>query len=236
MRDASVDAVTALTPFHINAAGDFWTSANSRNITSMGYTYPELANNPSNATLVASIKAQYSGPSDASASSTRELRRRSISQANATTPSNRTIYLAQITIPQYGLDDGAGGGSPYDLLVFLGNISANSTSWLDSTAFVGLASTLGGLSMKSNQTSTALIDLSDAIAKNLGNVTDTSKVSDYLKGNLKWRLGIGRYAIAKDSVNGAKVELVSTQVQVASEESTFDRWVGGFVSYGIVDA
>ena len=31
-----------LRPFHKNASGDYWTSADAREVTSLGYTYPEL--------------------------------------------------------------------------------------------------------------------------------------------------------------------------------------------------
>ncbi|KAF2006059.1 Di-copper centre-containing protein, partial [Amniculicola lignicola CBS 123094] len=55
-----LDGTSALTPFHKTAAGAFWTSNDVRDITKLGYTYPELVGNPPNATLVASIKAQYS--------------------------------------------------------------------------------------------------------------------------------------------------------------------------------
>jgi tyrosinase len=54
-----VGADTPLTPFHRNAQGEFWTSNLVRDITKLGYTYPELVGNPSNETLVANIKALY---------------------------------------------------------------------------------------------------------------------------------------------------------------------------------
>ena len=117
------NSIAALTPFHKTASGDFWTSANSRNIRDMGYTYPELSNNPSNATLVASIKAQYSGPADVPVTNAKSKRQ-------DPQPTKKTLYLAEAKLPLYGLDDGAGGGSPYNLLVFLGNVSSHSAEWL----------------------------------------------------------------------------------------------------------
>jgi hypothetical protein len=36
-------------------------------------------------------------------------------------------------------------------------------------------------------------------------------------------------------VTGVEVELISTDVEVATEDGVFDRWVGGFVELGKVD-
>ncbi|KAF2449222.1 Di-copper centre-containing protein [Karstenula rhodostoma CBS 690.94] len=52
-----LDASSPLKPFHKNAAGDFLTSNSARSIADFGYTYPELTNSPTNATIISSIKA-----------------------------------------------------------------------------------------------------------------------------------------------------------------------------------
>jgi len=148
----------------------------------MGYTYPELSNNPSNATLVASIKAQYSGPADVPVTNAKSKRQ-------DPQPTKKTLYLAEAKLPLYGLDDGAGGGSPYNLLVFLGNVSSHSAEWLDSEIFVGMVSTLGGRNMQSEQTTQSTVDLSLSVDKSIaaGKMT-VAKVEEYLKSNLRWRL------------------------------------------------
>lgn len=53
------DGNTPLTPFHSNNQGGFWTSNMVRNISKLGYTYPELMGNPSNNTIKAKINANW---------------------------------------------------------------------------------------------------------------------------------------------------------------------------------
>jgi len=53
------DGNTPLTPFHSDNRGAFWTSNMVRNISALGYTYPELMGNPSNDTIKAKIKANW---------------------------------------------------------------------------------------------------------------------------------------------------------------------------------
>lgn len=172
---------TALTPFHKNAAGDFWTSTSSRNIRDMGYTYPELANNPSNATLVASIKAQYSGLADVPVTNTKAKAKRE--------DSKKELYLAEVNLPTYGLDDGNGGAAPYNVLIFLGNVGNDAKEWTTSDSFVGLASTLGGVNIQIDQKVSVPVDLSNALEKAIADgLTSVDEAEDYLKANLHYRL------------------------------------------------
>jgi tyrosinase len=177
----------ALTPFHNNAAGDFWTSNSARNITDLGYTYPELANSPSNATIVASIKAQYSGPSDVLVTNTKSNR---ISQLD-TSPAKKELYLADISLPAYGLDNGEGGGAPYNVLLFLGDAPSDVKDWQNADSFVGLASTLGAPMFQVNQTTTHTIDLSQALEKAVeSGATTEGDALKYLKQNLHYKVGL----------------------------------------------
>ena len=185
MRTHEPNLTVALTPFHKNAQGDFWTSNDVRDINKLGYTYPELANNPSNATLVANIKAQYSGPSDVLVTPTKKTKRQEI-KAN-----NTELYLAEVTVPLYGLDNGAGGASPYEVAVFLGDVTSAPKEWSSSEEFVGLTSTLGGIGMQIDLTSTVTIDLSEALNKAIkSGATTEEKAVEYLKENLHYRLAL----------------------------------------------
>jgi tyrosinase len=168
-----------LTPFHKTTTGAFWTSNDVRDITKLGYTYPELVGNPPNATLVASIKAQYS---DAPATMSKSKR-----QAGA--PKNTTLYLAEITLPLYGLDNGAGGASPYSVLVFVGDVGNDASKWTNSEAFVGLASTIGGTMMKNDQVAVSTVDLTYPLSKAIASgATTEEKAVEYLKENLHYRI------------------------------------------------
>src|ERR1051326_1610877 len=51
--------ILALQPFHKDSSGNFFSSNDVANIAKLGYTYPELQGNPSNATVKAAINALY---------------------------------------------------------------------------------------------------------------------------------------------------------------------------------
>ncbi|KAF2123203.1 common central domain of tyrosinase-domain-containing protein [Lophiotrema nucula] len=228
-RGESLDASSGLTPFHKNAAGDFWSSTDARSIQNMGYTYPELVRNPPNATLVASIKAQYSGPADVPVTAPKSAKR---DDKNATTTE---LYLAQVNLPLYGLDNGVGGASAYDVLVFVGDVSGSPKNWTHSDNFYGIASTIGG-GIQSDQIAITTVDLSEALQKGIDSgATTKGEAVDYLKKNLRYRLQIGNVKIPREKVKDLKVSLISTKVEVAQSDDVFDRWVGGFKEHGEVD-
>jgi tyrosinase len=151
----------------------------------MGYTYPELANNPSNETLVASIKAQYSGPANVSVpvvSTERAIKRQSSSSIE------KTIYLAETKLPTYGLQDGEGSASAYSVLIFLGGVGTDAATWAISDSLVSTAGTLGG-QMQSDQVAVSTIDLSRALEKAIDSGQTTfEKAEQFLKKNLSWRI------------------------------------------------
>ncbi|KAF1964516.1 Di-copper centre-containing protein [Bimuria novae-zelandiae CBS 107.79] len=227
-----LDASSPLTPFHRNAAGDFWTSDSARNIQDLGYTYPELANNPSNATIVASIKKQYSGPADVAVTTTKTSREAKRDTALVM----EELYLTEITLPSYGLDNGMGGGAPYNVLLFLGDVPTDAKDWQDAESFVGLASTLGAPGLQVDQTTSHTIDLSLALQRAVtSGATTQDEAQEYLKQNLHYRLGLGAMEIKKEMVKGLEVSLISTAVEVAQSDDTFDRWVGGFQEHGLIE-
>jgi tyrosinase len=151
----------------------------------MGYTYPELANNPSNETLVASIKAQYSGPANVSVlavSAKRAIKRQSSSSIE------KTIYLAETKLPTYGLQDGKGSASAYSVLIFLGGVGTDASTWATSDSLVSTSGTLGG-HMQSDQAAVSTIDLSRVLEKAISSGQTTfEEAEQFLKKNLSWRI------------------------------------------------
>lgn len=147
----------------------------------MGYTYPELASNPSNSTLVASIKSQYQ---DVATVKTTKHKR-----ADTPIASNGTIYLAGINFPVFGFQDGKGSGQPYNILTFLGEVPEDPKKWLEADSFVAITSTIGGRKMEGEQNASIVIDLEAALAKK-GKSAGDEDVVEFLKTNLKWRLGL----------------------------------------------
>jgi tyrosinase len=197
----------------------------------MGYTYPELVGNPSNATIVASIKVQYSGPPDVPVTSTKAKNKR-----QSIAPTKKELYLAEVNIPLYGLDDGQGGASPYNVAVFVGEVVSDVKEWTYTEQFVGIVTTLGGIGIQDDLSTTETVDLSDALKKAINSgVTSEDKAVEYLKENLHFRLELGDIEISREKVQGLKVNLISTEVEIAPSDDVFDRWVGGFKRHGEVD-
>jgi tyrosinase len=144
----------------------------------MGYTYPDLVNNPSNTTLVASIKAQYS---DAPKSKARTRRQEAM-------PAKGLVYLAEVKLPVFGFSDGKGSSQPYNVFTFLGDVPSDPKQWLHADSFVAITSTIGGRNMDNDQSTIITVDLTEALAKN-GKASDDAAV-EFLKENLHWRLGL----------------------------------------------
>lgn len=198
----------------------------------MGYTYPELVGNPSNTTLVASIKAQYSGPANVPVTSTKAKVRR-----QDPAPTKKELYLAEVNLPLFGLDDSQGGASPYNIAVFVGEVVNDPKEWSNSKEFVGIVATLGGVGIQDDISATETVDLSDALKKAIDSgATSENSAVDYLKENLHYRLELGDVEISREKVQGLTMSLISTEVEIAQSDDVFDRWVGGFKRHGEVDA
>lgn len=155
----------------------------------MGYTYPELVDNPANSTLIANIKAQYS---DAATPKARSKR-----QDNAPVPTKGRLYLAEITIPIFGFSDGEGSSTPYNVHTFLGDVPSDPKLWLTSESYVAMTSTTGGLHMDTDQSTTIIVDMTAALERN-GIELDETHTIEYLKENLHWRLGLVSYPFNRD--------------------------------------
>lgn len=149
------------------------------------YTYPELADNPSNTTLVRRIKTLYSGPADVPVTATKRAIK---ATRQSSQPTEKELYLAEVKLPTCGLDNGQGGGAPYSVLVFLGNVPSDAKDWVSSDTFVGPASTLGAM-IPSDQVTTSTIDISIALEKAIEDgLTSNEKAKEYLMENLHYRV------------------------------------------------
>lgn len=163
---------TPLTPFHRNAAGDFWTSNLVRDTTKLGYTYPEFVGNPSNDTLKAAIKKLY----DDSASATLVARKEPAV--------NQTVRDYNVLL---GMPTG------YTAAVFLGEAGSNPTTWPTEKNYVGSFSTtfIIGMGVGDN-TLNGLVGLSASLvaAHQNGQLesVEEDKVVEYLKKQLNWKV------------------------------------------------
>jgi tyrosinase len=173
----SVNSTTPLTPFHKDAAGTFWNSDHSRYIKNLGYTYPELANNPSHSSLISTVKKLYAGSATSSVSSNFRL---------TSAEESPRKYFVQVKLPAYGFHDDKDGSLAYNVLLFAGDVGNDAKKWATSESLVGLASTLGGTAMRQDLTITSLIDVTSRAKTGL----EAEEVVKSLKDKLSYRLEI----------------------------------------------
>ncbi|KAF2001264.1 Di-copper centre-containing protein [Amniculicola lignicola CBS 123094] len=198
---------TPLHPFHRNTEGDFWTSALVRDTTKLGYTYPELVGNPSNATLKAKIRTLYDDSVPAQLSVRQEG------------GGEKTVreYRATVKMP-----------AGFVASLFLGEPESTPIDWPLDDRFTGSFSTMFDR-MASNDESfvfTSVVTLSAKIAgdKQSGKLKsdDESAVVEYLKTNLKLKIeDVGRKVIPASEVPNLKVEVYSQVQTVPASLSEF---------------
>ncbi|KAF7896062.1 hypothetical protein EAF00_006077 [Botryotinia globosa] len=221
------DQNSPLTPFHRDTSGNFFSSADVRNVERLGYSYPEIINHPDNTTLQQNIAALYSSPPTS-------FKRR---QA-ATTTSLPRDYLVKIDLPWTALN------GTYSVGVFLGKSSAQPDAWAKDPAYVGMHATLGTQSMAPNDViASSNVHLTDALIKkhDEGVLPDLNEdtIINYLTANLEWKAQQGGTEIDISTLAGAVVTTESIEVAAPDALGTFSnyKWVGDFKIYpGVFDA
>ena len=162
----------SLTPFHRSTSGDWWTSLNSRNIADLGYTYPELIDNPSNETLIFRINALYRD-SDL-ATQGKEL----------SMLVSDVEYIVQVKMP-------ASESLSYNVLLFLGEVSDDPASWTTQKSFVSKTSSVVATSAERLFSTLGTIVLTNFVnARIVDGHLRKEDILEYLKTNLQWRLGL----------------------------------------------
>lgn len=124
------DANSPLEPFHMNAKGDVWTSNLIRNWTSFGYTYPEVAGNPSNSTLTSTINKLYK-PQTQGLDSSNSTGGPSGPATNSS--ARATDWNAQVRMP-------ADIQVSYSVRCFLGEPSSDPSQWATDPNYIGQVS------------------------------------------------------------------------------------------------
>jgi tyrosinase len=185
----------ALKPFYADPNGNFWTSAQVRNLTVFGYTYPELANNDQ-AGVRAAINALYA-PNNAqlktrslgSGSSGQVGKRASLPPSNSSYGLDHTFYQLNIRAPKNGL------ASSFFIDFFLdGPASNDSSTWPNEPNLLG---SFAVISMQTRQnapniTITGVVPLNARLQElcQEGRLADLGedKVNSLLAGHLAWRI------------------------------------------------
>ena len=181
-RGAILGAASPLAPFHMNALGDMWTATTTRNWTFFGYTYPELASNPSNATLTATINKLY-GPKHLNTTLSPTTPSGSPNSTNTTAPT--LDWLCEVKMP-------VDISISYSVRAFLGDPPSDPRAWATDASYVGQLSTLSSPRMKSDVHVTGTISLTDRLAQAHANGSlpslDKAAVAAYLKKHFTWRI------------------------------------------------
>ncbi|KAM3075779.1 hypothetical protein ACMFMG_007905 [Clarireedia jacksonii] len=215
------DQSSPLTPFHKDTNGNFFSSSDVRKTDSLGYSYPEIINKPSNDTLKAAIAALYGGPSSFN------LKKRQAS--------NDTLardYLVKIELPWTAIN------GTYSVGVFLGKTDSAPADWAKDPKYVGMHATLGNrFDTTVDIVATSNVHLTDALLKKhsegaLANLEEDTIVS-YLTENLEWRVQKEGSEIPIASLDGVKATAESIENAAPSAPGTFAnfRWVGEFKEY-----
>lgn len=216
------NATTPLNPFHMNAQGDVWTSNFVRNWTSFGYTYPELASNPSNTSLTETINKLYRSETQGldSGNSTDGY------QTGATnTTAQATDWNCQVRMP-------ADIQVSYSVRGFLGEPDADPTKWATDPNNIGQVASTSSPRMTSNITLTSTIRLTSKLYEKYqsGDLKslDDATVSAYLEKNFHWRIQALDYTeIPRSSPPpGLSVTVFNVEIEIPKNDTDVPKWTG----------
>ncbi|KAF1977325.1 Di-copper centre-containing protein [Bimuria novae-zelandiae CBS 107.79] len=216
-------ATSPLKPFHMNALGDMWTSNLVRNWTSFGYTYPELASNPSNTTLTTTINKLYKSQTQGLDSS--NTTDDGYSGAVTNNSAKATDWNAQVKMP-------ADIQVSYSVRCFLGEPNADPSQWATDPNYIGQVAATSSPRMSSNVTFTANIRLTEKLymkyqAGELTSLTDEA-VSAYLEENFHWRIQALDYTeIPRSSPpKGLNVTVFNVAIEIPKDDTDVPEWTG----------
>jgi tyrosinase len=212
-----------LAPFHMNALGDMWTSTTSRNWTSFGYTYPELENNPSNATLTSSINQLYKPQTQGLNNTNITIPATDGNNTNVTTQA--TDYLCEVKMP-------TDIKISYSVRVFLGEPSTNPVDWPTDDNYVGQLATMSSPRINSSVIVTGNIVLTEKLAQKHASgeleSLDKETVMTYLKKNFSWRIQALDYSeIPRNNPPaGLNVTVFHVPVSIPESDTEVPTWNG----------
>jgi len=176
-------ADSPLTPFHMNADGDMWTSTSSRNWTSFGYTYPELMRTPTNETFTSSLNKLYKPQTQGLNSTNATMPLPGGNVTNVTTQA--MDWLCEVNMP-------TDIKISYSVRAFLGEPNADPKKWATDPNYVGQLASMSSRRMSSNVIVTGSIALTEMLAQKhrIGELKSLDKddVAAYLKANFSWRI------------------------------------------------
>jgi tyrosinase len=222
-RDSVQGPDSVLAPFHMNAKGDMWTSSLTRNWTSLGYTYPELVDSPSNDTLTRTINKLYKSTTQGGLKNTNN--NDTISTLSLGTGPDATDWLALVKMP-------ADIKISYSVRAFLGTPDADPKNWPTDPNYVGQIASLSSPRMSSTTILTGHISLTNKLAAKFASgdlkSLDKSAVTDWLKTNFHWRIqALDFTEIPREHPpKGLNVTVFSVPVHLPHSETDVPVWAG----------
>jgi tyrosinase len=217
-------AASPLAPFHMNALGDAWTSTTSRNWTSFGYTYPELENNPRNATLTSSINKLYKPQTQGLNSTNTTIPTPGGNSTHATT-TQAIDWLCEVKMP-------TDINISYSVRAFLGEPSSNPIDWPTDANYVGQLATMSSPRMASSVIVTGNIVLTEKLAQKHASgelkSLDKETVAAYLKDNFSWRIQALDYSeiLRNNPPAGLNVTVFNVPVSIPHSDTEVPTWNG----------
>jgi tyrosinase len=218
--NATQDITSPLTPFHKNATGEFWTSADVPSTDIFGYAYPETASYEGqnvSANVIAAINRLY-GPnvSAGAINPTGMVAERAI--ANAT--GQYTHWMANIKVSKHAL------GAPFFIHLFIGTVNTNMSSWQLDPNLVGTQGIFVGASVCSHcdatQMVSATLPMTDALGKRVDNgdlrSLNPNDVNAYLAGQLQYRVTLVNNTVIENGdsrLQSLNIDVAYAQVQTA---------------------
>jgi len=210
------DGNSPLQPFFSGMDRKYWSANKLRSTETLGYTYPELANNPSLSSVKAAINKLYGS----SAGSGGLAKRTVIPPVDRRAPATDTAetgdivaeevvdgryrqYMANILVQKFALN------SSFAIYVFMGDFDDSPEAWALSPNLVGThavfagitgaVATVNGAKVRMQQKKpviqvTGTMPLASMLVKKVeaGELEDMSPdvVEDYLEKHLKWRISL----------------------------------------------
>lgn len=216
---------SSLTPFHMNADGDMWTSTTVRNWTSFGYTYPELMGNPSNETFTSTLNKLYKPQTQGLNNTAIKLPPPALRANDTNITTQATDWLCEVNMP-------ADIKISYSVRTFLGEPDADPRKWPMDNNYVGQLATLSSSRMNTGVIITGSIGLTEKLAQKhaSGELKSLSKadVAAYLKDNFHWRIqALDLSEIPRDKPpTGLNVTVYNVPIAVPESDTEVPTWNG----------
>lgn len=226
------DSSSALTPFHSDLSGNFWTSDSVRTTETFNYAYPETANTAAVAAVAMltkvteAINRLYGTPAPTNATS--KTGKRQAASADKELAATRTYreWMANIRVRKHALS------GPFFIHLFLGKCKSDPFSWSFDPNLVGTQSVFVRAATSpadSDQEVTATISLSHKLLEKvkLGIIRnlEPEAVEQYLQQNLRYRITrVDDTEVPNGQLDCLKITVVSSVVQAAGSGCEFPVW------------